>query len=142
MSVFANVLLPEPFGPMMAWISPLPISSERPLRISLPSMPTWRSWMTSSLVWLMCPSSRMRCRPRGSRYGTTRRRPARAAGRWSGGNRSGREALSARAAVPHVRVVELESSAHQSLDVVDLGAGQDHGALEVHEQAHAVRVER
>src|ERR1051325_8943367 len=42
MSVFANVLLPEPLGPMSACVSPLESSSESPLRISLPSTLTWR----------------------------------------------------------------------------------------------------
>jgi len=35
------------------------------LRISLPSTATWRSWMTSSGVWLMCwlsPSGPSRAR--------------------------------------------------------------------------------
>src|SRR5438477_2045 len=47
---------------------------------------------------------------------------------------SGGEALSAGTAVLHVGVVELESGPHQTLDVVDLGAAQQHHALEIHHQ--------
>ena len=35
MTTFASVDLPEPFGPIRAWISPLPTARSRPLRISL-----------------------------------------------------------------------------------------------------------
>ena len=34
--------MPAPFGPMIAWISPAFTSSERPLRICLPSILAWR----------------------------------------------------------------------------------------------------
>jgi hypothetical protein len=37
---FASVLLPEPFGPMIAWISPSLISRFTPFRISVPSSAT------------------------------------------------------------------------------------------------------
>src|SRR5687768_9815040 len=48
-STWASVLLPEPFGPMMAWISPAPIESEIPLRISF--SPTFaRKFLISSIV--------------------------------------------------------------------------------------------
>jgi hypothetical protein len=38
-----SVLLPEPFGPMMAWTSPGLIVRFRPLRISRPGIWAWRS---------------------------------------------------------------------------------------------------
>src|SRR6266516_4467060 len=134
MSVFANVLLPEPFGPIRACISPFFTSSERPFRISLPSTLTWRSFTIRSAII-------------GS--GSIRRVPAirrhAAPGRGRRGARSvrgsGREALSACAGVLHVRVVELESGAHEALDVVDLGAAQQHHALEIDDQADAIRLD-
>src|SRR5262245_43274594 len=55
--VFANVLLPEPFGPMIAWISPFSTVSDSPLRISLSSIETCRSLISSAGVWLMLPPS-------------------------------------------------------------------------------------
>src|SRR5687767_385778 len=43
----ASVLLPEPFGPMMAWISPASTCRLIPFRISLPSARTCRFLMSS-----------------------------------------------------------------------------------------------
>src|SRR5688572_15601434 len=48
MTVSASVLLPEPFGPMIACTSPLRTTRSIPFRISLPSTFTWRSLMTRS----------------------------------------------------------------------------------------------
>src|SRR6185312_8131924 len=48
MTVSASVLLPEPFGPMIACTSPLRTVSSIPLRIGLPSTSTCRSRMTRS----------------------------------------------------------------------------------------------
>src|SRR5207244_4460180 len=48
MTVSASVLLPEPFGPMIACTSPLRTTRSIPFRISLPSTVTWRSLMTRS----------------------------------------------------------------------------------------------
>src|SRR5438552_17920757 len=48
MTVSASVLLPEPFGPVIAWTSPLRTTGSMPLRISLPSTVTCRSLMTRS----------------------------------------------------------------------------------------------
>src|SRR5687767_10359054 len=48
MTVSASVLLPEPFGPMIACTSPLRTTRSIPLRISFPSTLTWRSLMTRS----------------------------------------------------------------------------------------------
>src|SRR2546430_11557171 len=48
MTVRASVLLPEPFGPMIACTSPLRTTRSIPFRISLPSTVTWRSLMTRS----------------------------------------------------------------------------------------------
>src|SRR5207245_900730 len=48
MTVSASVLLPEPFGPMIACTSPLRTTRSIPFRISLPSTITWRSLMTRS----------------------------------------------------------------------------------------------
>src|SRR6185503_10539844 len=62
MIVFASVLLPEPFGPINAWISPLRTVRLRPLRISLPSTDAWRFSITSSGVSLMSGSSLSRLR--------------------------------------------------------------------------------
>src|SRR5215213_2919182 len=42
MITFARVDLPEPFGPISAWISPFETSRSRPLRISLSSARTCR----------------------------------------------------------------------------------------------------
>src|ERR1051325_8227673 len=117
MSVFANVLLPEPLGPMSACVSPLESSSESPLRISLPSTLTWRFvTIRSAAVIGLVPSGRGR-RCRGNRDGPIRGGAVRGSVSGSGG-----EALSACTTVLHVGVVELESGAHQALDVVDLGA--------------------
>src|ERR1700687_2036779 len=48
MTVRASVLLPDPFGPMIACTSPLRTTRSIPFRISLPSTFTWRSLMTRS----------------------------------------------------------------------------------------------
>src|SRR6267143_381825 len=48
MTVSASVLLPDPFGPMIACTSPLRTTRSIPFRISLPSTLTWRSSMTRS----------------------------------------------------------------------------------------------
>src|SRR5512132_2723756 len=48
MTVSASVLLPEPFGPMIACTSPLRTVRSIPFRISLPSTVTWRSLMMRS----------------------------------------------------------------------------------------------
>src|SRR5205823_7730037 len=48
MSAFASVLLPEPLGPMTAWISPLFRPRETPFRISRPSTLTRRSLISKS----------------------------------------------------------------------------------------------
>src|SRR5437879_6974460 len=48
MRAFASVLLPEPFGPMTAWTSPLFKRRETPLRISRPSTLTRRSLISKS----------------------------------------------------------------------------------------------
>src|SRR5438034_7834330 len=59
-TVEARVLLPDPFGPMIAWISPCLTWKSTPLRISLPSMVAWRSLISSWLilqVFLYCAIS-------------------------------------------------------------------------------------
>src|SRR5713226_9122322 len=48
MIVSASVLLPEPFGPMIAWTSPLFTTRSIPLRIGLLSTSTWRSVISRS----------------------------------------------------------------------------------------------
>src|SRR6266508_3761487 len=48
MTVRASVLLPEPFGPMIACTSPLRTTRSIPFRISFPSTLTWRSFTMSS----------------------------------------------------------------------------------------------
>src|ERR1041385_3876843 len=133
MSVFANVLLPEPFGPMSAWISPFFTWSESPFKISLPSTLTWRSFTIRSAVCAGVRSGGGRCwGPRAPPWGGVARGPFAC---------SGREALPAGAGVLDVRVVELESGAHQALDVVDLGAAGQHHALEVDDEPDAVRLD-
>src|SRR5579862_6224802 len=47
-----NVLLPEPFGPMMACTSPLGTSSVRPRMISFSPIRTCRFWIFSKLMIL------------------------------------------------------------------------------------------
>src|SRR5207247_1410424 len=49
-TVEASVLFPEPFGPIMACISPCLTWKSTPLRISLPSIVAWRSLMSSWLI--------------------------------------------------------------------------------------------
>src|SRR5438034_11390031 len=56
-TVEARVLLPEPFGPIMAWISPCLTWKSTPLRIYLPSMVAWRSLMSSWLILQVVPYS-------------------------------------------------------------------------------------
>src|ERR687896_197976 len=46
--MYASVDLPEPLGPISAWISPLSSDRSSPLRISRPSTSTWRSSMYKS----------------------------------------------------------------------------------------------
>src|SRR5206468_1173514 len=48
MIVSASVLLPEPFGPMIAWTSPLFTMRSIPFRIGLASTWTWRSFISRS----------------------------------------------------------------------------------------------
>src|SRR2546422_585503 len=48
MRAFASVLLPEPFGPMTAWTSPLFKLSDTPFRISRPSTLARRSLISKS----------------------------------------------------------------------------------------------
>src|SRR3954451_12960320 len=47
MTALASVDLPEPFGPMSAWISPAPTVRSTPLRISFSPARTWRFWISS-----------------------------------------------------------------------------------------------
>src|SRR4051812_35476041 len=58
MMVLARVDLPEPFGPISAWISPLPTSRSRPRRISLSSVRTCRFLISSSDISLRFRSPR------------------------------------------------------------------------------------
>src|SRR5438105_4148058 len=48
MRAFASVLLPDPFGPMTAWTSPLFMPRDTPRRISRPSTLTRRSLISKS----------------------------------------------------------------------------------------------
>src|SRR6266850_1545366 len=48
MIVSASVLLPEPFGPMIAWTSPLFTARSIPFRIGFASTSTWRSLISRS----------------------------------------------------------------------------------------------
>src|ERR1051325_5549117 len=48
MIVSASVLLPEPFGPMIAWTSPARTTRSMPLWISLWSTSTWRPLISRS----------------------------------------------------------------------------------------------
>src|SRR3954467_733025 len=48
---FDKVDLPEPFGPMIAWTSPLLTCRLRPFKISLPSMPACK-FLTSNNILL------------------------------------------------------------------------------------------
>src|SRR5207249_782833 len=48
MRAFASVLLPEPFGPITAWTSPLFSARETPFRISRPSTLARRSLISKS----------------------------------------------------------------------------------------------
>src|SRR3954470_12409834 len=54
MIAFASVDLPEPFGPISAWTSPLDTSRSRPLRISLSSALTCRLRISRSAIGLRC----------------------------------------------------------------------------------------
>src|SRR4029450_13600543 len=136
MIVLASVLLPDPFGPIRAWISPFFTSRVSPFRISLPSTATCRSRMTRSGVSLM--SSRSLGRAGRAVTGLGRRLRSERAPRPV---RSDREALAAGAVVTHVGVVELEPRAHQPLDVIDLRAPEEHGALQIHDQPDALALD-
>src|SRR5436190_21907835 len=61
MIALARVDLPEPFGPIRAWIEPFSTSRPTPLRISLPSAVTCRLRISSSANWgllgRLCKSS-------------------------------------------------------------------------------------
>src|SRR5437868_12030362 len=52
MIALASVDLPDPFGPISAWISPLPIDRSTPLRISLSSALTCRFLISRSDIGL------------------------------------------------------------------------------------------
>src|SRR5215203_5065989 len=52
MIVLASVDLPDPLGPIRAWISPLETSKSSPLRISLPSALTCRFVISRSAIFL------------------------------------------------------------------------------------------
>src|SRR5436190_5448832 len=54
MIAFASVDLPEPFGPMRAWISPADTSRSRPLRMGFPSALTCRFLISRSAIRLRC----------------------------------------------------------------------------------------
>src|SRR6266545_4569916 len=64
MIVSASVLLPEPFGPMIAWTSPLRTMRSMPFRIGLLSTSTWRSLISRSgkLLLLQRPRRCLRVR--------------------------------------------------------------------------------
>src|SRR3954447_10226342 len=53
MIVEASVDLPEPLGPIRAWISPLLTSRSTPLRISRSSTRTWRLRISRSAICLL-----------------------------------------------------------------------------------------
>src|SRR5439155_15922235 len=53
MIVEASVDLPEPLGPMSAWISPLLTSRSTPLRMSRSSTRTWRLRISRSAICLL-----------------------------------------------------------------------------------------
>ena len=57
MSVLASVDLPEPLGPIRAWISPREMSRSTPLRISRSSMRTCRSLISRSAMFSVSSSS-------------------------------------------------------------------------------------
>src|SRR3990172_6643517 len=48
MRTLPRVDFPDPLGPMRAWVSPRPISSDTPRRIGTPPAEAWRSSITSS----------------------------------------------------------------------------------------------
>src|SRR3954453_17435734 len=52
MIAFARVDLPEPFGPIRAWISPLPTERSTPFRISLSSALTCKLLISRSDIGL------------------------------------------------------------------------------------------
>src|SRR5919201_1348549 len=69
MIALARVDLPEPFGPIRAWISPFETSRSRPLRISLSSALTCRFLISRSAICLRCRwRSRALARPPGDRF--------------------------------------------------------------------------
>src|SRR4051794_8144492 len=57
MIAFASVDLPEPFGPISAWISPLPTDRSTPFKISLSSALTCRSRISISDIGLRLSES-------------------------------------------------------------------------------------
>src|SRR5688572_32067972 len=77
MITFASVDLPDPFGPMSAWISPLLTFRSRPLRISLSPALACRlrisrsaiglRWCQSKFVSIYGPARRSRARRHGCR---------------------------------------------------------------------------
>src|SRR6266850_3968893 len=99
MRAFASVLLPDPFGPMRAWISPLFTVSVSPLRIGLPSTAMWRLRISS--VGLLIRSFR-----------SLRHLDL------------DREALTASARLLRARVLELDAGPQETALVVDLRAGK------------------
>src|SRR5215208_7425578 len=54
MIAFASVDLPDPLGPISAWISPFDTSRSSPLRISLSSALTCRFLISRSAICLRC----------------------------------------------------------------------------------------
>src|SRR5438445_892862 len=59
-----SVLFPEPFGPMIAWASPLRTARSMPLRIRFPSTLTWRSRIARSATRDSAERGLARRRPR------------------------------------------------------------------------------
>src|SRR6266850_2213623 len=107
MRAFASVLLPDPFGPMRAWISPLFTVSVSPLSIGLPSTAMWRLRISS--VGLLIRSFRS------LRYLDL-----------------DREALAASARLLRARVLELDASPQETALVIDLRAGKHLEGARVH----------
>src|SRR3954452_9907660 len=71
MIALASVDLPEPLGPMSAWISPLLTVRSTPLRICLSPAWTWRLRISRSAMWFSV-SCRVRVRRSGHRGGVRR----------------------------------------------------------------------
>src|SRR2546421_8842970 len=58
MSTLASVDLPDPLGPISAWISPWRTVRSIPFRISLPSTLACRSWISSvAASWIVAASA-------------------------------------------------------------------------------------